>query len=57
MLSTVNQVFAAELSCPKRISVRCKKCVISSEFVICCRNWIVCSELTFIVENVLATVN
>jgi hypothetical protein len=57
VLSTANQVFAAELSCPKRISVRCKKCVISSEFVICCRNWIVCSELTFIVENVLATVN
>ena len=44
VLSAANQVFAAELCCPQRISIRCQKCVGYN-------------ELAFAVKVVLSTAN
>jgi hypothetical protein len=39
------------------ISVRCRKCVLYSEFVICCRNWVACNKSFFTTESMCSIAN
>ena len=57
VLAIANQRSLSKLCCLQRISVRCRKCVFYSESVICCRNWVVCSELAFTTKIELSAAN